>query len=332
MSATAAKRIFSGIQPTGIPHLGNYLGAIRNWVKLQEEFPSVLYCIVDLHSLTVPQHPLQLKDNIFQMAACLLACGVNPEKSILFQQSKVPQHAELTWMLTCGTPVGWLNRMTQWKSKVKSKDSLLLGLYSYPVLMAADILLYNTTHVPVGEDQVQHIELTRDIAKSFNSQYQTCVFTEPQTILGSFPRVMSLRNPQQKMSKSDPSDHSRITLLDTPDQIRAKIAKAVTDSISTLTYDHTHRPGVANLISLYGNITGLSNESVCGCFEGKQSVHLKEELAELIIEALSPVRQKTEELLEDRDYVRTVLSEGNCKAKGLASSVISTVKHTLGIS
>ncbi|XP_019851391.1 PREDICTED: tryptophan--tRNA ligase, mitochondrial-like isoform X2 [Amphimedon queenslandica] len=283
-----AQRVFSGIQPSGVPHLGNYIGAIRNWVQLQKTCGNnVMYSIVDLHALTVHQAPLLLKRNIKNMTVCLLACGIDPKQSIVFQQSQVPEHCELMWLLSCQTPNGWLNKMTQWKSKgaTDNKSFVNIGLYAYPILMAADILLYKATHIPVGADQLQHLELTCDIAHTFNSRYGVEFFPKPQPLLseGKNQRIMSLRNPLQKMSKSDNQEMARIDITDTPDQVHNKIRKAVTDCTSAVTFEPEERPGVSNLVSMYSALSGKTTDEVVEDFTGKETVELKDGLTQVIM-------------------------------------------------
>lgn len=328
-----ARRIFSGIQPSGSAHLGNYLGALRNWVKLQDVCSDVMYSIVDLHALTIPQAPVLLRKNIIDMTSCLLACGVDPQRSIIFQQSQVPAHCELSWILSCCTPMGWLNRMTQWKAKgaTDNRDIINLGLFSYPVLMTADILLYRATHVPVGDDQLQHLELARDVARSFNSQYLVEFFPDPKPLLGEVHRVMSLRNPLQKMSKSDNQELSRINLSDTPDQIRNKIRKSVTDCVSNITYDPDTRPGISNLISIYSAITGATHQEVVDLFIGKQSVDLKDALVDIVTDHLKPIRETLMRMEDDLGYVETVLDEGARKAELQATETMFELKCLLGL-
>ncbi|XP_061735551.1 tryptophan--tRNA ligase, mitochondrial isoform X2 [Nerophis ophidion] len=252
--APAEARVFSGIQPTGVPHLGNYLGALETWVSLQDQYPSVLYSIVDLHSITQPQDPERLKANILDMVASLLACGVDTKKAILFQQSQVPEHAELAWILGCLTSMPRLRHLPQWKVKSRQKNEGSVGLYTYPVLQAADILLYRSTHVPVGEDQIQHLELTQDLAHIFNKRYGE-LFPEPRALLSATRKVKSLRDPSAKMSKSDPQATAAIAITDSPDDIALKIRRAVTDFTSEVTYDPAARPGVSNLT--FASITTL---------------------------------------------------------------------------
>src|ERR1700722_10773576 len=269
-------RIFSGIQPTGNLHLGNYLGAIRNWVALQHDYECI-FCIVDLHALTMPQDPLELRHSTREVAGAYIAAGIDVEHCIIFNQSMVSAHAELAWLLSCLTPLGWLNRMTQFKEKAgKQRDLAGLGLYAYPVLMAADILGYKATHVPVGEDQKQHLELARDIAGAFNRFYGTEYFPLPEPLIqGAATRVMSLRDGTQKMSKSDESDYSRILLTDNAETIGLKFRKAKSDSLPTIEYEPETRPEVANLINIYAALANTSREAVVAKFEGKNFSEFK---------------------------------------------------------
>lgn len=326
------KRIFSGIQPSGRTHLGNYFGAIRQWVQLQARCGSVLYSIVDLHSLTTLQAPMLLKRNVRSMAVCLLACGVDPHKSIIFQQSQVPHHTSLAWLLACRTPTGWLARMTQWKAKgaTDNRDLVGLGLFAYPVLQSADILLYKATHVPVGEDQLQHLELARDLARSFNTAYSP-ILPEPQPLIGEVRRVMSLRNPLQKMSKSDNQELSCINLSDSADEIRNKVMKAVTDHVGRVTYEPQERPGVANLVAIYAATADITHDDVCARFEGRQTVDLKLELADLLIDSLAPIREEMARLECDPEHVDAILKEGADKAREIAEENLNEVKRLVGI-
>ena len=289
-SKQPSKRIFSGIQPTGNLHIGNYLGAIKNWIKLQEE-DDCIYSIVDLHAMTVPNNLLDIKNSTLEVAAAVIASGIDPKKSILFNQSNVPQHTELAWIFNCIARIGWLNRMTQFKEKAgKKKDNATVGLFSYPVLMAADILLYKATHVPVGEDQKQHLELTRDIASSFNTTFNKSLdkdfFRLPEPIiLGPAKRIMSLRDGKSKMSKSDISDGSRINLMDDKDQIHLKIKKAKTDQypIPDNIDDLDNRPEALNLINIYASFSNKSVKEILQQFSGKGFSQFKESLSDLII-------------------------------------------------
>lgn len=328
-----SSRIFSGIQPTGGLHLGNYLGAIRNWVDLQVKTES-LFCIVDLHAITVPHEPSALRENTRAVVACLLASGIDPEKSVLFNQSSVPQHSQLAWILTCVARLGWLNRMTQFKEKAgKRRENASVGLYSYPLLMAADILLYRATHVPVGEDQKQHLELTRDIAQAFNTATETSFFPLPEpVILGSGTRVMSLRDGSKKMSKSDLSDHSRINMTDDPDTIATKIQKAKTDSevlpseISGL----EDRLEAKNLLEIYAALDGANLEDVIRTFGGVGFAKFKSDFTELVVSKLGPISSLTREYLEHPDEIDKILARGTDRAEVIAADCIRRVNDLFG--
>jgi tryptophanyl-tRNA synthetase len=326
------KRIFSGIQPTGNLHLGNYLGAIRNWVTLQSSYQSI-FCIVDLHAITLPQDPVELQNSIRKTAAAYIASGIDPQSSIIFNQSAIAEHSELAWILSCLTPLGWLNRMTQFKEKAgKDKEKAALGLYSYPVLMAADILLYQADIVPVGEDQKQHLELTRDIAGAFNRFTGQEYFTLPEPIIqGEATRIKSLRDGTKKMSKSDNSDYSRINLSDEPDVIIQKFKKAKSDAGSELSYEPEARPEVANLINIYAALSGTTTEQIVHKFAGQGFSIFKQELAELTVEKLSSIKAKMIELENNRDYLEQILKQGALRAKAIASKTIEEVKDLLGL-
>ena len=326
-------RIFSGIQPTGNLHLGNYLGAIRNWVHLQADYECI-YCVVDLHAITQQQNPDELRASTREVAASLLAAGIDAKESILFNQSLVPAHAELAWIFNCVARLGWLNRMTQFKEKAgRHRENALVGLYAYPVLMAADILVYKATHVPVGEDQKQHLELTRDIAQAFNSAYGVEFFplTEP-LILGEATRVMSLRDGTKKMSKSDPSDYSRINLTDTPESIAQKIRKARTDPdpLPDTVKGLEGRPEADNLVGIFAALADISRAHVCQRFGGAQFSKFKEDLTTLAVDILSPVTAEMRRLLDDPGYVDTVLRDGAEKAEALAQPILRDVKEIVG--
>ncbi|XP_051761587.1 tryptophan--tRNA ligase, mitochondrial isoform X2 [Ctenopharyngodon idella] len=295
-------QVFSGIQPTGVPHLGNYLGALESWVALQDEYSTVMYSIVDLHSITQPQDPQMLRDNILDMAASLLACGINPTRSILFQQS-------------------------QMKSKQKNEGSV--GLYTYPVLQAADILLYKSTHVPVGEDQIQHLELAQDLARIFNNQYGE-FFPEPRALLSVTRKVKSLRDPSSKMSKSDPQKLSTVFLTDTPDDIVFKIRRAVTDFTSEVTYEPESRPGVSNLVSMHAAVSGQSVEEVVRLAEGMDTGQYKNVVAEAIVQKLQPIRLEIQRLRADRGHLESLLAKGAEKARSLAAPVMTEVRKLVG--
>jgi len=327
-------RILSGVQPTGNLHLGNYLGAIRNWVPLQNQHES-LFCIVDLHSLTTQPDPAILKAHVLEMAAAYMACGVDPERSAIFPQSAVREHTELAWILSCITPLGWLNRMTQFKEKAgKQKDQANLGLYAYPVLQAADILLYKATHVPVGEDQKQHIELTRDIAGVFNNLHAQDFFPLPEpTIMKTAARIMSLRDGTKKMSKSDESDYSRIHLMDDDETIRLKIRKAKTDPdpISGSLGAMEKRPEAFNLLGIYGALSNQSIEDVMSECDGSTFAPFKSALADLLIATLSPIRARLTDLMAHPDHIQQVLNKGADKARAIASHTMKDVRSMAGL-
>ncbi len=324
--------VLSGAQPTGNLTIGNYLGAIKSWVKMQEDH-SCLFCIVDLHAITVSQNPETLLNNITSVFALYLACGLNPKQSIIFQQSTVPEHSELAWILSCITSIGWLNRMTQFKEKAKNKEeSASLGLYSYPVLMAADILLYHATHVPVGIDQKQHIELTRDIAGSFNRHYNQNYFTLPNPIIDlNVQKIMSLRNADKKMSKSDPLDASRINMNDNPGVIADKIRRAKTDPISGIWYDKEQRPEISNLLSIYSAITDQTIEESQVQVKNLQTGSFKTLLSDVLIEKLIPIHKLSQEILKDKAYLNEIKKLGTIKAREIASKTMDDVKRICGL-
>lgn len=326
-------RILSGIQPTGHLHLGNYLGAIRNWVRLQDEF-ECLFCVVDMHAITVWQDPAELIDSTREVAMAVLAAGVDPEKNVLFVQSHVPGHAQLAWIFNCVARLGWLNRMTQFKEKAgKSRENASVGLFAYPDLMAADILLYKASHVPVGEDQKQHLELTRDIAQKFNKDFAKELFpvVEP-LIFGPATRVMSLRDGTNKMSKSDPSDYSRINMTDDADLIALKIRKARTDPdlMPDTVAGLERRPEAANLMGIYAALDDQDIESVCERFGGVQFSRFKAELSDLAVARLSPITAEINRLKADPGYIDGVLRDGAKRARAIAEPVISEVYETVG--
>ncbi len=324
-------RIFSGVQPTGQLHLGNYLGAIRNWVAMQQEHESI-FCIVDLHAITVPQDPHALRASTRATAAAYIACGIDPVRSIIYNQSRVSAHCELAWILGCYTPLGWLNRMTQFKEKAgKHRDNAVLGLYSYPVLMAADILAYKTTHVPVGEDQKQHLELARDIAGAFNRAYGKEFFPQPEPlILGEATRVMSLRDGRSKMSKSDPSEYSRIHLTDSDDEIVAKIKKAKSDMVEGMHYDVEHRPEASNLLTLYATMTGMTIAQAAQTCAHLNFSAFKQQLADVMVTHLSPIREKMTQLLQDTAYLDGLLCDGAQRAGAISQPVMAEVMDAVG--
>lgn len=322
------KRVFSGIQPSGNLTIGNYLGAMKNFVRLQHE-AQCLFCVVDLHAITVPQDPAALRQNSRNLAALYLAAGIDPEKSIVFIQSHVPAHAELGWLLQCIAYYGELGRMTQFKDKAATKDVVTAGLFTYPALMAADILLYQADLVPVGEDQKQHLELTRDIAERFNHRFgDTFVVPEPY-IPKVGGRIMSLENPEKKMSKSDESQGAYIAILDPPDVIRKKISRAVTDSDKEVRYDIEQKPAVSNLMTIFGLFTDMTMEQVTEHFAGKGYGQFKKELAEVVVDGLAPVQARYQELIAT-DEVDRVLRTGAERARDLSRQTLATVKERLG--
>ena len=327
-------RIFSGIQPTGNLHLGNYLGAIRNWVKLQRDFDCI-FCIVDLHALTMPQDPAALRAQTREVTAAYIASGIDPEACIIFNQSMVSGHTELAWLLSCLTPLGWLNRMTQFKEKAgKQRENAGLGLYAYPVLMAADILLYKATHVPVGEDQKQHLELARDLAGAFNRRYETEFFPLPEPqIFGAATRVMSLRDGTKKMSKSDASDYSRINLTDGPDQIADKVKKAKTDP--NLLPDSVEglagRPEAENLLGIYAALTDKTLEQTVAAFAGQQFSAFKNALSEAAVAVMGPIGGEMKRLMADPGYVDSVLRRGAERANAIATPNLRAVQDMVGL-
>ncbi|XP_069642016.1 tryptophan--tRNA ligase, mitochondrial isoform X1 [Haliaeetus albicilla] len=323
-------RIFSGIQPTGTPHLGNYLGAIQNWVNLQEECSSVLYSIMDMHSLTMPKEPAVLRQNILDTTAAILACGIDPKKCLLFRQSLVPEHAELAWILGCLTNVPRLLRLPQWKMKRASQNNEgTVGLLTYPVLQAADILLYKSTHVPVGEDQVLHLELAQDIAQHFNKKYGE-FFPVPKAILSTTKKIKSLRDPTVKMSKSDPQKLATVNIADSPDEIVLKFRKAVTDFTSEVTFDPDGRPGVSNLVSIHAAVTGLSIKEVLHQSAGLDTAHYKMVVAESVIQRFAPIRNEIKKLQEDKSHLMKVLEDGAEKAKELAAPIYQEIRRLVG--
>ena len=326
-------RIFSGVQPTGNLHLGNYLGAIKNWIALQDDFECI-YCVVDLHAITVPQDPSVLRRSICEVAACLIASGINPEKSILFNQSRVPQHAELAWVFNCVARLGWLNRMTQFKEKAgKNRENATVGLYAYPTLMAADILAYKATHVPVGEDQKQHLELTRDIAAAFNSMFDSEFFPQPEPqIQATAARVMSLRDGNSKMSKSDISDATRINLTDSADDIAQKIKRAKTDPevLPTEIAGLARRPEAANLVGIFAGLSGRSQADVLSEFGGQGFGVFKPALAELAVLQIAPISAEMNKLLEDDAQIDALLEKGAEQAQAIAGPILAEVKKLVG--
>jgi len=331
---TAKQRIFSGIQPSGVPTLGNYLGAIRNWVALQDEYECI-YCVVDWHAITQWQEPRQLADQTREMAAALLACGVDPARSIFFNQSAVAAHVRLAWIFECIARIGWLNRMTQFKDKAgKDRESASAGLYTYPVLMAADILAYKATHVPVGDDQRQHLELANDIVQKFNHDYGTEFFPQiVPLILGPAARVMSLRDGSKKMSKSDPSDQSRINLTDDADAIALKVRRAKTDPepLPSEPAGLEKRPEARNLVGIYAALEGSDPASVLAEHGNKGFGPFKEALAELLIAKLSPIAAETRRLLADPGQIEAELRRGAVKAAEIADPIVTEAEKLVGL-
>ena len=330
------KKIFSGVQPTGNLHLGNYLGAIKNFVDLQgEKENECIFCVVDLHAITVKQDPKELKKNIRETTATFIACGIDPVKSIIFNQSMVSAHSEAAWILSCVSRIGWLNRMTQFKEKAgKDKEKASIGLYSYPVLMAADILLYDATHVPVGDDQKQHLELCRDIAQKFNKDFNAADFLKvPEPLIQKqFSRIMSLKDGIKKMSKSDPSDLSRINLTDNKQEILNKIKKAKTDPLSLPleVSGLAERPEAENLLGIYSSLKSQNLEKSISEFNGKNFSEFKEKLSEILIEKIEPISKEIKRLLNDENYLDTILLEGSEKAEKIASKKIKEIKELVG--
>ena len=326
-------RIFSGIQPTGNLHLGNYLGAMRNWVRLQDSYECI-YCVVDLHAITMWQDPAELRTNTREVTAAFIAAGIDPKKNIIFNQSRNSDHTELTWVFNCVARLGWLNRMTQFKEKAgKNRENASIGLYDYPVLMAADILAYKATHVPVGDDQKQHLELARDIAQKFNNDFGVDLFPLPEPIiLGVASRVMSLRNGTQKMSKSDPSEYSRINLNDGPDDIALKIRKAKTDPepLPSEVAGLESRPEAGNLVGIYAALGDRQPEEVIGEIGGLSFSQFKEKLTELAVAELGPIGAEMQRLLAEPDEIDKVLSDGGARARALTAPVLADVFETVG--
>ena len=327
------QRVLSGVQPTGNLHIGNYLGAIRNWVEGQKEYDN-FFCVVDLHAITVPHNPATLATDTYTIAALYLACGIDLNYSTIFVQSHIPAHSELTWFLNCITPLNWLTDMIQFKEKaIKQGENVGTGLLDYPVLMAADILLYNADKVPVGEDQKQHLELTRDIAVRFNHQFgqgETILKLPEPLIRKEGARVMSLTDGTNKMSKSDPSELSRINLLDPPDVITKKIKRCKTDSLKGLEFDNLERPECNNLLTLYELFSGKTKEEVITECQDMGWGKFKPLLTEATIEALTPIQTKYKAVMDDKSYLESVLAEGKQKAGAIANQTLEKVKKALG--
>ena len=323
------KIVFSGVQPSGALTIGNYLGAIKNWVELQDEY-DCYYCIVDLHAVTVPQIAKDLRKNSLEVLALYLACGIDPEKSTIFIQSHVPAHVELSWVLNTITYMGQLNRMTQYKEKSrKSEENLNAALFTYPVLMASDILLYQTDLVPVGEDQKQHLELARDLAGRFNNKYSDTFKVPEPFIKETGARIMSLQNPEAKMSKSDQDENGFILILDSEDAIRRKIKRAVTDSLGVVAYND-EQLGLKNLLDLYSIFSNEDIPSIVARYEGEGYGKFKNDLAEVVVEGLSPIRERYEELIKDKDYLEKVYKAGAEKAEYQAMKTLRKVYKKVG--
>ena len=330
------KKIFSGVQPTGNLHLGNYLGAIKNFVELNnDQANECVFCVVDLHAITVKQDPKELRNNIRETVATFIASGIDPKKSIIFNQSRVSAHSEAAWILGCSARMGWLNRMTQFKEKAgKDKEKASIGLYSYPVLMAADILLYDATHVPVGDDQKQHLELCRDIAQKFNNDYEVPDFLKvPEPLIQKqFSRIMSLKDGLKKMSKSEISDLSRINLTDEKSQMINKIKKAKTDPLpmpSDLT-ELEKRPEAKNLLGIYASLANTNLENLIKEFSGKNFSQFKDSLSQVVVDKINPISLEIKKLLNDKKYLDEILSEGFEKANKIASKKITNIREIVG--
>ena len=326
-------RIFSGIQPTGNLHLGNYLGAIRNWVKLQDSYECI-YCVVDLHAITLWQEPEELRRSTREVTAGLIASGIDPTKNLIFNQSRNPDHSELAWVFNCVARIGWLNRMTQFKEKAgKHRENASVGLYVYPNLMAADILAYKATHVPVGDDQKQHLELARDIAQKFNTDFRTELFPLPEPIIMEVAsRVMSLRNGTQKMSKSDPSEYSRINLNDGPDDIALKIRRAKTDPepLPAELAGLAGRPEAENLVGIYAALSDRTPAETIVDLGGMQFSRFKERLTELAVSVLGPIGQEMQRLMADPAEIDLILRDGGARARAISRPIMEEVYETVG--
>lgn len=323
------KRVFSGIQPTGQIHLGNYIGALHRFTRFQEE-NDAFYCVVNLHAMTIPHDPVELREKTLELAALYLAVGLDPRKSTLFVQSDVPAHAELAWMLQCVAYMGEANRMTQFKEKSEGKESVSVGLFTYPVLMAADILLYQTDYVPVGEDQKQHLELTRDLAVRFNQRFgQTFKIPEPK-IEKVGARIMALDNPTKKMSKSAKAEGNSIAVLDDPSAIKKKLMRAVTDSENEIRYDPENKPGVSNLLTIYSLLSGRTIQELERAYSGQGYGRLKQDVVDVVVNELVPIQKRYEEIRNSGE-VENVLAKGAERARELAEDTLQTVKQKMGL-
>lgn len=321
-------KVFSGVQPTGNIHLGNYIGALKQFVDLQEEMDCV-YCIVDMHSITVPQDPKQLKKTTLDVAALYMAVGLDPKKATIFVQSTVPQHAELAWILTCNSYTGELSRMTQFKDKSKGSESAPTGLFTYPILMAADILLYDANFVPVGNDQKQHIELTRDLATRFNNKYGETFVIPDYKGMEVGARIMSLDDPTKKMSKSAENIHSRISLLDEPNKVKKSIMKSTTDSEGIIRFDVKEKPGISNLLTIYSVFSGKKIEDLVAEYEGSGYGQFKKDLVEIVNEHLAPIQAKYKEIRESEELIK-ILKDGGERAGAIAENTMKRVRDKVG--
>ncbi|WP_422560423.1 tryptophan--tRNA ligase [Gordonia sp. (in: high G+C Gram-positive bacteria)] len=331
--ATGPRRVLSGIQPTSDSfHLGNYLGAVRQWVALQDQFDEAYYFIPDMHAITVPQDPAVLRERTLRSVAQLLALGVDPQRSTIYVQSHIPEIAQLTWVLQCLTGFGEAGRMTQFKDKSAKggQESASVGLFTYPILQAADILAFDVHEVPVGEDQRQHLELTRDLAQRFNSRYGATFVVPKARIVGEYAKIYDLQNPTAKMSKSADSDSGLINLLDDPKRSAKKIRSAVTDSGSTIVFDRERQPGVANLLTIQAALTGRDMDDLVAGYEGKQYGHLKVDTAQVLSDFVAPLRSRVDELLDDRAELETILADGAAKARAIASKTLAAVYEKTG--
>lgn len=323
-------RVFSGIQPTGNIHIGNYLGALKQFVELQDD-NECIYCIVDMHAITVPKDPAQLRKSILDVAALYLSIGIDPEKSIVFVQSDVPGHTQLSWLLTCSSYTGELSRMTQFKQKSRQQESAPTGLFMYPVLMAADILLYDATVVPVGDDQKQHIELTRDLAIRVNGKYGEDTFVVPEgRYMKSGARIMGLDDPTNKMSKSAENEFSRISLLDSPAKIKKAIMRSTTDSVGVIRFDQENQPGISNLLNIYSAFTGKTVDSIVKDYEGQGYGNFKKDLVEVLVTGLEPIQKRYAEIRESDELIR-VLKNGAEKANAIAEKTLKRVMDNFGL-
>ena len=323
------KRVFSGVQPTGNLHIGNYLGALKQFVELQDDHECI-YCVVDMHSITVPQDPKELKSHTLDIAALYMAVGIDPKKSIIFAQSTVPGHAELNWILTCNSYTGELSRMTQYKQKSHGAESAPTGLFMYPVLMAADILLYDTDIVPVGNDQKQHIELTRDLAIRINNKYGETFVVPEGRFMKAGARVMALDDPTSKMSKSAPNEMSRISLLDEPNKIKKAIMRSTTDSEGVIHFDIENKPGISNLLSIYSAFSGKTVEQLEKDYEGSGYGQFKKDLVEVAVDALAPIRERFHEIRNSQELL-DVMKDGAERANAIAEPVVKRAKERFGL-